>query len=77
MRLRSAGILKYLEGKWMSKGIQSSREVDESTFQPVEYAHVHLLLLGLVHASALSCLVCVLENVWYKLRERNTQRKVI
>nr|XP_031832988.1 uncharacterized protein LOC116427137 [Nomia melanderi] len=72
MRLRSAGILKYLEGKWMSEGIRSSG-VDESTVQPVEYAHVHLLLLGLVYASALSCLVCVLENVWHKLCERNTQ----
>lgn len=67
MRLRSAGLLKYLESKWMPKGIESL-EVDRSMFQPVEYAHVHFLLLGLVYATILSALVCVLENIWYKLR---------
>ncbi|XP_076381342.1 putative glutamate receptor isoform X2 [Megalopta genalis] len=64
MRLRSAGILKYLEAKWTSKGTEDS-EVDRSTFRPVEYAHVHPLLLGLVYATLFSSLVCVLENLWY------------
>ncbi|XP_076293713.1 putative glutamate receptor [Lasioglossum baleicum] len=67
MRLRSAGILKYLEAKWMPKGIKTDSEEDRSTFQPVEYAHVHLLLLGLVYATIFSAFVCVLENVCHTL----------
>ncbi|XP_076641599.1 putative glutamate receptor isoform X2 [Halictus rubicundus] len=78
VRLRSAGILKYLEGKWMPKGIETDSEVERSTFQPVEYAHVHLLLLGLVYATIFSTVICVLENLWYilgrvRLENRNTR----
>lgn len=66
IRLHSAGILKYLEKKWMPKGIQSSN--DQSAFQPVEYAHIHLLFLGLIYMMIFSAFICVLENIWYKLQ---------
>ncbi|XP_076235026.1 uncharacterized protein LOC143179596 [Calliopsis andreniformis] len=67
MRFHSAGILKYLERKWMPKGIQSSK-IQQSPFQPVEYAHIHLLFLGLISMAIISAFICVLENVWYKLQ---------
>ncbi|XP_076679851.1 uncharacterized protein LOC143375031 [Andrena cerasifolii] len=74
MRLHSAGILKYLEKKWMPKGIQSS-EVNRSTFQPVEYAHVHLLLLGLIYMALFSGFICAFENIWYKLQVQKQPAK--
>ncbi|XP_076627733.1 glutamate receptor ionotropic, kainate 5-like [Colletes latitarsis] len=71
MRLHSAGLLKYLERKWMPKSVQSS-ELDQLMFQPVEYAHIHFLLLGLIYMAILSALICVLENIWYKLQTKRT-----
>ncbi|CAK9834404.1 hypothetical protein ANTRET_LOCUS10940 [Anthophora retusa] len=69
MRLHSAGIFKYLERKWMPKGRERS-EVDYSAFQPVEYAHVHLLLLGFVYMTILSVLICILEIIWHIVQRK-------
>ncbi|XP_054008871.1 uncharacterized protein LOC128892454 [Hylaeus anthracinus] len=69
MRLYSAGLFKYLERKWMPEGIESS-ENQQSMFQPVEYAHIHFLLLGLIYMMILSAFICILENIWYKLRTK-------
>ncbi|KAG7209983.1 hypothetical protein KM043_011569 [Ampulex compressa] len=70
MRLRSAGILKYLEKKWISKENGASTNHQWSTFQPVEYAHIHLASLGLFVMMIVSALICVLENIWHRLQTR-------
>lgn len=69
MRLRSAGILTYLEKKWIHDDFKTpSMHVQSSIFQPVEYVHIRLSIWLLGAMMLVSAFVCVLENVWYKLR---------
>ncbi|XP_025152593.1 uncharacterized protein LOC109503796 [Harpegnathos saltator] len=69
LRMRTAGILNYLEKKWMSADIYSqSTYIRQSTFRPVEYEHINVVFCGFFTMIIVSAFICVLENVWYKLR---------
>ncbi|XP_028049514.1 uncharacterized protein LOC105835450 [Monomorium pharaonis] len=67
MRMRSAGILSYLEKKWISQQTYSqSSYLQSNSFQPVEYMHVRLTT-GLFYIMVtISIFICILENIWYK-----------
>jgi len=70
--MRSAGILAYLEKKWVLEEFNTPvLHVQSSTFQPVEYAHIRLIICLLVTMMLVSAVVCILENAWYKLQEKS------
>jgi hypothetical protein len=72
MRMRSAGILAYLEKKWVLQEFNTpASHVQSSTFQPVEYAHIRLTICLLVTMMLVSAVICILENAWYKLQEKS------
>lgn len=73
MRLRSAGIFRYLEKKWIRKDISDSQYNDSqwSILQSVEYVHIYLIFLGFLILMAISVLICVLENIWFKLQSKS------
>lgn len=65
----TAGILNYLERKWMSTDIyDESSYLRRNNFQPVEYEHIHMVFYVFFMMVILSGIICILENVWYKLR---------
>lgn len=69
MRMRSAGILNYLEKKWISQQTHSqSNYLQSSSFQPVEYMHIRLTTLLFFMMMIISIFICILENIWYKLQ---------
>ncbi|XP_014472432.1 PREDICTED: uncharacterized protein LOC106743273 isoform X2 [Dinoponera quadriceps] len=69
LRMDTAGILNYLRRKWMSTHIyDQSGYLRQSTFQPVEFEHIHLAFCGFFAITVVSAFICVLENIWYKLR---------
>lgn len=69
MRMRSAGILRYLEKKWIPEETYSQSNYPQSSnFQPVEYAHIHLTINFFSIIIVISVFICILENVWYRLR---------
>lgn len=69
MRMRSAGILNYLEKKWISPHIYSkSNYLQSNSFQPVEYIHIRLTTLFFFMMMITSVFICILENIWYKLQ---------
>lgn len=72
LRMRSAGILTYLEKKWLLEQFSTpANHVQSSTFQPVEYMHIRLTVCLLVATMIVSAFICILENVWYRLREKS------
>lgn len=69
MRMRSAGIFNYLEKKWIPKETYiRSNYLESSDFQPVEYMHIYLTVYFFFMMIVISLFICILENVWYKLR---------
>lgn len=69
MRMRSAGIFRYLEKKWIPKETYSrSNYLQSNNFQPVEYMHIYLTVYFFFIMLIISVFICILENVWYKLR---------
>lgn len=69
MRMRSAGILNYLEKKWISMDIYSqSNHLHWSTFQPVNYEHIHLAFFEFTVMVTISIIICILENIWYRVQ---------
>ncbi|KAL6422562.1 hypothetical protein ACFW04_010660 [Cataglyphis niger] len=69
MRMRSAGILKYLEQKWIPKETyRKSNYLQLSNFQPVEYGHIYVTINFFSIIIVISVFICILENMWYKLR---------
>lgn len=69
MRMRSAGILNYLEKKWISRDIYSqSNYLQSNSFQPVEYMHIRLTTMFFSMMVIISVFICILENMWYKLQ---------
>ncbi|XP_066598595.1 probable glutamate receptor [Prorops nasuta] len=73
LKFRSAGILKYLEKKWMASEIENTAD-QWNDFQPVEYAHVHIMSMGLFTMALVSTFICVLENIWYRFHKRLKKR---
>ncbi|RLU27080.1 hypothetical protein DMN91_000879 [Ooceraea biroi] len=75
MRMRSAGILTYLEKKWILDEFNTpARHVQSNTFQAVEFVHIRLTICALFIMMFVSSFICILENVWYKQQEKS-QRK--
>lgn len=66
VRLHSAGILKYLEKKWISRELPDSTD-HKFSFKPVEHAHIQFIFLGLCLFIPISALICIIENIWYHL----------
>nr|KAF7416504.1 hypothetical protein H0235_011035 [Vespula pensylvanica] len=67
MRLRSVGILDYLEKKWIKKKQDNIFGQPQWTdFQAVEYDHIHIVFSMLSIAALFSVLICVLENIFYR-----------
>lgn len=68
--MNTAGILNYLERKWMLTKVNNCQSscLGQGTFQPVEYEHVDLVFWGFFIMIVVSVFICFLENVWYKLR---------
>lgn len=76
MRMRSAGILNYLEKKWISQQTYSqSNYLQSSNFQPVEYMHIRLTTLLFFMTMIISIFICILENIWYKLQHARKFKK--
>ncbi|OXU20061.1 hypothetical protein TSAR_004765 [Trichomalopsis sarcophagae] len=63
MRLRSSGILKYLEAKWSFQ--QNLQHGVFNNFQPVELGHIQVLLVGLIIMMIFSVIICIFENLWF------------
>ncbi|XP_070529585.1 uncharacterized protein [Cardiocondyla obscurior] len=69
MRMRSAGILNYLEKKWISQPIYRTSNYHQSnSFHPVEYKHIRLTNLYFFAMIIISTFICILENIWYKFQ---------
>ncbi|XP_025986520.1 uncharacterized protein LOC105205239 isoform X2 [Solenopsis invicta] len=69
MRMRSAGILNFLEKKWISQQTYSHSDyLQSNSFQPVEYMHVRLTTGLFYIMMIISALICIFENIWYKLQ---------
>lgn len=69
MRMRSAGILNYLEKKWISQDVYTqSNYLQSNSFQPVEYMHIRLTTMFFSMMVIISVFICILENMWYKLQ---------
>ncbi|KYN35624.1 hypothetical protein ALC56_10184 [Trachymyrmex septentrionalis] len=67
MRLCSAGILNYLEKKWISQQTYSrSNYLQSNKFQPVKYMHIRLITVFFFIMVIIDVLICILENIWYK-----------
>lgn len=65
----TAGILQRLEKKWMSiDAYDQASYLGQNTFQPVEYEHINLAFCVFFMMAIVSVFICVLENMWYKLR---------
>ncbi|XP_077272984.1 uncharacterized protein LOC143903334 isoform X2 [Temnothorax americanus] len=78
MRMRSVGIMNYLEKKWISQRIYSESNYRQSnSFQPVEYMHVRLTNMFFFTTMIISVLICILENIWYKLQHTRKFKKNI
>ncbi|XP_067214212.1 uncharacterized protein [Linepithema humile] len=76
IRMRSAGILKYLEKKWMLKESRPNY-FSTSNFQPVRFKHIRLSILLFFTITALSIIICILENIWYKLKFKKKPSNLI
>lgn len=66
--MRSAGIFTYLERKWISMKIHPSNSLQWNTFRPVKYQHVHIAFFEFTIMVIISIIICILENIWYKLQ---------
>ncbi|XP_035742266.1 uncharacterized protein LOC118450555 isoform X4 [Vespa mandarinia] len=66
MRLRSVGILDYLEKKWIKKEQNILIQPQWTDFRAVEYGHIHIVFSMLSIAALFSVLICVLENIFYR-----------
>ncbi|XP_015172141.1 PREDICTED: glutamate receptor U1-like [Polistes dominula] len=76
IRLRSVGILDYLEKKWLKREWDNTLGQSEWTdFRAVEYGHIRVVFLILSIATVFSALICVGENIFYKWQIRS-QRKI-
>lgn len=76
MRLRSVGILDYLEKKWIKKEQDNILGQPQWTdFHAVEYGHIHIVFSMLSIAALFSILICVLENIFYR-RQMLQQKKI-
>lgn len=74
MRLRSVGILDYLEKKWIKKEQDNILGQPQLTnFHAVEYDHIHIVFSMLSIAALFSVLICILENIFY--RQQMLQQK--
>jgi len=74
--MRSVGILNYLEKKWLSQRTYSqSNHLQSNNFQPVEYMHVRFITLFFSLMIIISVLICILENIWYKLHARKFKKR--
>lgn len=71
LRLRSSGILKYLQSKWSQRDLELKYV---SKLQPVELDHVQLLIIGLFIVAAISAIICIFEIIWFNLH--NDEKKV-
>ncbi|KAI4496708.1 hypothetical protein M0804_000518 [Polistes exclamans] len=72
IRLRSVGILDYLEKKWLKREWDNTLGQSEWTdFRAVEYGHIRVVFLILSIAIVFSALICVLENILYKWQIRS------
>ncbi|KAI4495867.1 hypothetical protein M0802_008273 [Mischocyttarus mexicanus] len=77
MRLRSVGILDYLEKKWLKREWDNTLGQSEwSDFRAVEYGHIRLVFLILSIASVFSALICVIENILYKWQMIRSIRQI-
>ncbi|KAL6262431.1 hypothetical protein P5V15_007516 [Pogonomyrmex californicus] len=70
MRMRSSGILTYLEKKWIlrSEAYSQSHYLQSNIFQSVEYMHIRVTTWLFSTAVIVSVFICILENIWYKLQ---------
>lgn len=75
-RMHSAGILNYLEKKWITQQIYiQSNYHPSNSFQSVEYMHIRLTNWFFLMMMIISVLICILENVWYKQHARKFKKK--
>lgn len=71
LRMGSVGILNYLEKKWLpTKIYDQPNSLQRNAFQPVKYEHIQLAFYGLFAMMVISGLICILENIWYKLQSK-------
>lgn len=68
LRLRSAGILQYLEAKWSFH--QDQQHGVFNNYQQVELGHIQILVIGLLIMMIVSVIICVFENVWFNLHNK-------
>jgi len=74
--MRSVGILNYLEKKWLSQRTYSQfNHLQSNSFQPVEYMHIRFITLFFFLMMIISVLICILENIWYKLQHERKFKK--
>ncbi|KAJ8680239.1 hypothetical protein QAD02_016026 [Eretmocerus hayati] len=67
VRFRSAGILKYLRRQWLN---QDWPKTQFYTLQKVELGHIQNLFISYIVAAAISCVVCIFENIWFKFVQK-------
>ncbi|XP_072748556.1 uncharacterized protein [Anoplolepis gracilipes] len=78
MRMRSAGIVKYLEKKILLSEIYSHVDYSQSSnFQPVEYQHVCVIIYFFFTMSVISVFICILENLWYKYSKKKNSNSML
>ncbi|XP_043280874.1 uncharacterized protein [Venturia canescens] len=76
LRLHSAGILVYLERKWISKEWPTSQE-RHLTFKTVQYEHIEIIWLAFVGMIFVSSFICVLENIWFHFESSRTKNTLV
>ncbi|XP_023289183.1 uncharacterized protein LOC105696466 [Orussus abietinus] len=78
LRLRSVGILTYLEKKWISKELHhDSTNQQWRSFSPVEYEHIHVISLGLFAMMIISVIICIAENIYFILTSAKKKQLTI
>ena len=88
MRIRSTGILNYLEKKWISQQIYShSNYLQSNKFQPVEYMHtfeyIRLIIVFFFIIVIINVLIHIFKSVfvktnWYKLQHaRKFEKRIV
>ncbi|XP_020280451.1 uncharacterized protein LOC109853104 [Pseudomyrmex gracilis] len=76
LRMRSAGIIKYMEKKWKiheSRG--QSAHLQPSSFHPVEYEHIAKSIILFSFFIFISVIICIFENIWYRKTQRQYGEK--
>lgn len=78
LRLKSSGIITYFERKWIPVELDSRiNEHNWRQFHPVEYAHIHIISLGMIYMMIISALICIFENIWYFYKKSLDQEKLL